>query len=551
MKYPIKQYVTERAEELASVLLSDEDILICSPTDSGKTFAIIDFANRNSQLRIAFLMPTRYLVNNIKQDYKETHSISCGYGKQFAQDNKGQRFICTTYDTYANFETQFDIVIIDEAHNMGGHGNFRTEALAPLLKITSKKVLLTGTPEIIENLDGFKRIDFTRKSAPKEARIITSNQSAKTHAFNLINERVKDELLIIRINDKNIIDEVYQAFKNDANIIKVYSDSDQVIYAEQDETILNKVKKGIIPKSVDVLLCTSILDAGISLNVDRHVNCFAISDRYMPNAIDVVQLYARVRTSSEYQMKLTIIGKFGYEPLPAGYNFQGLSPSLLVKVMSTIYQAYSALDEESYCGILDYYGIRTNLYNQQEYSITDTKYLCHVKPIQIVKNLHNFPRLHKELSDRLQIKSWINFFEGDTIINSKETSQVVRLFEQIIDACSMNIHPSIYLDSAYNQSKLKNLITAVDGFNSSKLFRAVMLDLIAGIDEDAGTKIKINLDRYKELSEIHQESIKEVARLLYDGRKWKEKNITLIRKSNANEIIEYLNNFLWAVKNVA
>ena len=123
--------------------------------------------------------------------------------------------------------------------------------------------------------------------------------------------------------------------------------------------------------------------------------------------------------------------------------------------MSIIYQAYSNLDEESYCGILDHYGIRTNLYNQQEYSITDTKYLCRVKPIQIVKNLHNFPRLHKELSDRLKIKSWINFFEGDTIINSKETSQVVRLFEQIIDACAMNIHPSIYLDSSYNQTKLK------------------------------------------------------------------------------------------------
>jgi hypothetical protein len=551
LKYSILKYVTERSDELASVLLSCEDVLICSPTDSGKTFAIIDFANRNSQLRIAFLMPTRYLVNNIKQDYKEINSLRCGYGKQFAKDYKGHRFICTTYDSYTNFEKPFDIVIIDEAHNIGGHGNFRTEALAPLLKIKCKKVLLTGTPEIIENLEGFQRIDFIRKSAPKEAKIIKSNISAKTHAFNLIKERTKDELLILRINDKNIIDEVYQAFRNDANIVKIYSDSEQVQYAEQDEAILNQVKKGIIPKSVDVLLCTSILDAGISLNVDRHVNCYAISDRYMPNAIDVVQLYARVRTSSHYKMKLTIIGRFGFEPLPEGYSLSSFSPSLLVKIMSDIYQTYSLLDEEAYCGILDYYGIRTNLYNHKEYSISDAKYLCHIKPIQIVKNLHNFERLHKELSDRLQIKSWINFFEGETIINSKETSQVIRLFEQIVDACSMNIHPSLYLDKSYNQKRVKNLIRSVDGFNNSKQFKIVMLQLLNGFDTKEGTKTKMNLDEFKKLSEPYQESIKAVSNLLYYGRKWNEKNITLTRKSDLIEINEYLNNFLWALKNVA
>jgi len=545
----ITQYVSEYSDALAKEMLCDDNLLITSPTDSGKTYSIIDFGEKNPQLRIAFLMPTQNLVRNIQENYKSTTSLICGMSKDFAKDNRLSRFICTTYDSFNYFDKPFDIVIIDEAHCLAGHGNFRTETLAPLLEIKSKIVLLSGTPEIIERLQAFKRIDFIRKSKPKAIKIIQSTQYAKTHAFNIIKDRNKRNLTILRINSKTIIDEIFDAYHKELNVVRLYSDSDNVQYAQQNKTTLDNVKKGIVPKEVDLILCTSILDAGISLTVERDVDCFALSDKEMPNAIDIIQLYARVRTSSKYKMDLTIVGTFGNYKIDKSIDkINAPTSRQQIKRMNTLYDEYSQFDEESYSGVLNCYGIFVNLYNQPNYKIQDAVHVGKIKPIKIVNNLHNFPTHYKRISDKLSDKGFnncIDYFKGNTIINSTETAIVIRLAEQIETALEMNIHPSIYIDKSYNQKKVGNLISAVDSFNQFSLFKTVIAELLKGLDYKKGIKYKMDLANYNELGSNLQNQIKIVGRLLYDGRLWNRNTITLTRLEHSENVVNYLNNFLW------
>ena len=109
----IKNYLSEELELLSELLNKGEDTLLVSPTDSGKTRAIITYAKQNLHRRIAILCPTQALVDNLKQDC----DIPAGYGKKWAQNTQFFNLLVTTYDSIQFFEdNRFDAIFIDEAH---------------------------------------------------------------------------------------------------------------------------------------------------------------------------------------------------------------------------------------------------------------------------------------------------------------------------------------------------------------------------------------------------------------------------------------------------
>ena len=142
MKINIGHRVSEKLDKLAEVLDNNKDILISSPTDSGKTYAIVEYAKLNEDQGIAFVMPTQALVENVKKQYERSSHIKCGYGEKFARDNSEATFICTTYDSYKFFEKGFRVVIIDEAHRLAGGGDFRNVPVSELLDIKLQWIMI-------------------------------------------------------------------------------------------------------------------------------------------------------------------------------------------------------------------------------------------------------------------------------------------------------------------------------------------------------------------------------------------------------------------------
>lgn len=560
MTYSIKNKIAEHKTLFQELLLNSENILISSPTDSGKTYSIVEFSKNYPDKRIAFLMPVRTLVDNIKEKYqgKEGSQIRCGYGLNFYYENSNARFICTTYDSFQYFNNSFDLVVIDEAHILAGHGSFRTETIARLFNTNSKTVLLSGTPEIIEHLKGFKKYEFVRKSIKKSVDIIVSKYSSKRHAFNLINEHKGNSVLMVRVNNKNILDALHEEFKNCKNIVKVYSDSDNILFEGQDIEQVEQMRRGIVPEGVEVILCTSIFDAGISFQVNSDIQCYAIEDNYIPNAIDMIQLMARVRSGDKYKMSLTVVGTFGDYELRNTIDLSNEpTTKQMVKQMSHYYSEYSELDEESYISILNYYGIRADIKLPNEININNPKYACKLKPIQIVRNFHNFPAFYDRLTSKLNANGQstsVELITGVETIHSNPNSAINRINEQLLTASDYCIPFHYFISDTYNSKRLVNLIGAVDKYNNSGEFEDIIHSLLECSEIAEGDKTKFDLSNYHELDDSSQAYFREVARLFFEDVKIQKgrNSVTLKRLPHSTTFDMYLNRFYkYFVKKVA
>lgn len=534
----IKDYLTERINEITDRIQEEDRLLLYSPTDSGKTFFTKEYAQANPHLRIALLVPSKDLVKNIKFQHPELH---CGRGREWAKTCKPHNFIITTYDSFDFLEYKFDVVFIDEAHLLAGHADFRDVALAPLFNIKAKTVFLTGTPEVINRL-GYSQLTIDKNVATKHATIYQMTQTAKNQIFQIIESRDERRLTIIRVNDKKLIDDIFEIFKNSVNIIKVYSDDEKVVCENQCEETLEDVRKGKIEDCVEVILTTSIIDAGISLKVEKDVDAHALALKDMPNAIDMIQLYARVRSNSGRSMDLSIYGKFNEYELYDDEPIRITRPRQLMDDLHHEYQKYSKLDSEHYLNVLSKYDIRCEIKNQRMSEI-DIEYLSRLKPIQIVKNLNRYEELYYPLVRLLEDRNkgdQVQLITGEKMVISKVNAEVRRYELQIESAIKNEIHLSIFIGKSYQEKKVVRLNKAVDLYSTQSRFRSVMDELMLGLDI---SDYKMSLDGYNELNTEEKECIKAVSNLVYKSVNWKRKNVKLKTKDYDSVVLPYVKLF--------
>jgi len=278
--YTIDKYIGEFQTNINSFI--NKNILrqlLGAPTGTGKTFAIIKYADANPYKKIVLLCPYQSLVDNIQKD---NPNLTCGYGSEFLSYNKTSKFIVTTYDSIEKIE-DVDLYIVDEAHLLCSHSSFRD--VIPMIFQTQTKVLfITATPEIIEDL--FPKynnkdyiLEFDIHRTRKDVRIFTGKYIVKHTIKDIITNNLNpSKTILIRVNSKSVIDDIMQTFKPSLKdkIACIYSDEDNVLYKNQDKEKIRELKKGKI-SDLDFILCTSIFDVGLSFEVDRDVQCYAVS----------------------------------------------------------------------------------------------------------------------------------------------------------------------------------------------------------------------------------------------------------------------------------
>ena len=536
----IKNYLSEKLELLSELLNKGEDTLLVSPTDSGKTRAIITYAKQNPQRRIAILCPTQALVDNLKQDC----DIPAGYGKKWAQNTQFFNLLVTTYDSIQFFDKNwFETIIIDEAHYIAQAGKYRAKSLLYLLNLDCQKILVTATPKVIERLDNYKLIKVEKKLRIKEVLVYNQLDSEIRIAATIIKNRNKNKLLIIRINNKEILDKIQDLFP-DIKITKLYSDKEVVILEGQDEKLYKEAKRGVISKTTEVLLATSIIDAGISLEVNRDVDCYAISRDMLINPIDAVQLSSRVRSHSGRQMNLHIIGRFGdYEEIE--YPINNVKGIQQLELMAEEYDSLAKLNLYDYINLLGSYGISVyekeplnNLYVVSQKNARSNK--------EIVENF-NSSKFYQKIKDRLTVAgftNWTSSITGKSDFNFKDNSTHTRVYQYLIDAIDNNIHFDLILSDKFYEKKLSQFVFCNTHFNSEKSleYNEIVNTIIDGYNNQI--ELRFNLDCFSRFDKQEKESIKQLCKLLYNTSKnWKSKTKLLKPKSIDEKVILYLTNF--------
>ena len=323
----VKGRVSEALPEVVPILEQGGDIMMKAPTGAGKTYAMLQLRELLPYKKIAFLCPTRALVDNIEKDYE---GPVCGYASQWLHDikTKGANYTVSTYDSIngmMEWDNPPELVIIDEAHLVVGHAEFR-EVTADLLRADVQKIFLSATPEIIEGWPGLQLIEI---KAPGEDKRVSIARLGKRNPVSLIQDIIKGRradsdheqlqqdrrLLMIRFNNKEKLKEVHYNLPDELRkITAIYYSERQELHEIFPDGPTSKLEKGVIPYWIEILLVTSIYDAGLSLEVSREVDCFAISssNKRMPHPIDMAQLQNRVRvTDHQEAMSLTIIGNYG------------------------------------------------------------------------------------------------------------------------------------------------------------------------------------------------------------------------------------------------
>jgi hypothetical protein len=542
INYTINKYIGERQEEFNQEIDKGDNILFSSMCGTGKSSANKAYAEhaKKQGKRVATILPTRVLLENLKREEgvngKDTSHI--GRGNEFAKGNQNTNVVVTVWNTIKSFDKDFDIIFIDEAHLLAGQAELRKKIIGFLLSLKCQVVLLSGTPEIIEHLPNFRRINFIRKHEPiKRFKLIEKKHrfSARKESINLIKNRNKKSLLLIRINNKEDIDSIFEHYKNSGiNIVKIYSGSENIVSAEQDKILSEEARKGNILHDVDVILATSIIDVGISLNVKRDVDGFMFGNKFMPNAIDTVQFFDRVRSNSDHTMQLTVIGTFGDSDVPKGYSLEEPLHELVCAKMDILYGIYSQLDFEHYIGVLGYYNIQLDIHEIQGAEADNAKHGTQSRRLKkIVSNLTNYDEewdvIETKLDDRMLI-DWKPWFNGSENLSKDRTSEVNRVIEYIHDAIECNIHPSLFIGKRFESKRFESLKDlkqlSYDKQRDNEQFIEFLKDFLKGLEVP---NHRIDVSVLEMFDSSQREAIKVLARYVYSRIKYNQVKVVKLK----------------------
>jgi hypothetical protein len=522
--------------------------LIIAPTGTGKTTAIIEYANLYPNKKIVLLCPFRFLVDNIEKD---NPNIACGYGSVFLNNNKTSPFIVTTYDSIEKIE-DVDLFAVDEAHLLPSHSSFR--GIIPLILQTQTKVVfITATPEVIEDLfpSYNKRdyiLEFKIHRPLEEVKIYAQKYNVKQTILDIIsNNKYNKNTVLIRINSKRIIDKVMQTYKPTLKdkIACIYSDEDNVLFEGQDEEKINELKKGKI-SNLDFILCTSVYDVGISFEVDRDIDCYAVSqdNRCMPNAIDMVQLLARVRENTGYKMSLTIIGNYqDYElrsiPLP---NFQ--SKAQLCNELSHRYEQYTKLEMEAYEYVLRKYNIDVTEILDLKFKSYVMMHASRLSDTEIVKNFQNFPKEYEIICNNLNSKnksSQIKLITGKERINGlKNSANVQRVFNTLFEAVRMGIDFNLFIGERFSEKKFKALEKISSNYKEDT--NDIFSNLIRGLAYSKDSTFNFKELGFFELNKNDANTIKTLFNMIYKRGDFRGAKASKNYKKGVNMVLlDYIN----------
>lgn len=319
-------------KDLAIELLKRrERLIVDAPTGSGKTTAFMDgfkdLADETYNFYI-FVAPTIALSEQIALE----HNVTCAKGGIKGFKNmivqkvlQGERIFVSTYDKcaevisfiengieYENNPKPNFYLVYDEAHKLTEAYNYRfstIDQLNELAEIATSLIGLSGTPEDVLKNDWDKIIKIDNgnsKSTNLDYRVFTYDtnengiitpENADLMLIPVVRGLLQQTRVLLFINNKERIQRITRLLKGEGiNVQTVTSDK------RQSATYTNIVETGTIAEDIQVVISTSVLADGISLNNGLNWSCVVVADRdsQIWNSSTIKQISHRFRNQYRY-----------------------------------------------------------------------------------------------------------------------------------------------------------------------------------------------------------------------------------------------------------
>lgn len=491
------QFLSDHAEEITNFCNQHNNVLLVSPTGTGKTTYFLNdyFKSIDSDKVVIFAVPTQWLIDDLKGDKKEvTEGITYGYGREFYNRNKSAKRIVTTYDTALNWSSKVDVFIMDEAHLLAGAGEYRSETIESILNLKCKKIYTTGTACVIDRLEEMSILKVTKPRSNRMIRpVYLEGGKSWKHLDNVINARRSDRnLYIVILNNIERLRELQEKWGGMYNIIVKHSvNNETVLYENQSKEIVKKLEGGVVDDSIDILLATTILEAGVSLQVSRNVKQFyyAPDSCKMPNLNDTMQFFGRVRESNKVKIEYTLIGqKFGSFIFDNDKIKQSIPTDQKLFNLINLNKSLEKLNKKEYIQRFKEHGylfLPMNLYYAPEHTY-DFKGLPRVSNVGIIKNIQNYPDQYErikavaiEYNHLPNADEWIALTSGEVVLGTLRTNKsVIEIADNIIFCIKNDIpHEWLCSDSIYYQNRIEAL-KQISNTISRKNYKSRLNDIV-------------------------------------------------------------------------
>ena len=300
----IQKYVGEVIENVFSYANEYKNVCIYADTGTGKTTAALNYLKNNPSLKAIFLVPLQSIAHQIHYNHNIPYLVGESSAAAHSLAKRSNVFAATNEQGVKYLsDLELDYIIVDEGHDLIINNNYKKEVISELAYMlrnsTSKIILLTGTP-----LNMFKMIGFSllkiKNLNPNKPNI--NERFTKLNGYQTIISHVTSNVgkMLIRYNHKDHLDEAKKYLCkdrgfNENEIVVIHSDN-----KHEETEYMSLLKNGKFSDHIKIVLITSLIDEGISINQEgfKSVVYIATGERILrPEAPK--QFFARFRNQDD------------------------------------------------------------------------------------------------------------------------------------------------------------------------------------------------------------------------------------------------------------
>ena len=319
LRYQFDEYLPASATAMQHLIQSAKAhkvVSLASPAGTGKTTAVSRLVEELGQT--IFCVPT---VTIAEQQHRalQRAGVHCapifgGYQAHDAEMATSSSLVVCTYDALRHIQHLFDssTLIVDESHQVVSEYGYRHRALDGVMYAiahASRTLLFSATPNPL--LDKFlkaKQLQFAAKKTNKILLTVCAGEANKNVLFEaIVDEKTEardagkpQATTIIKMDNLKRL-QIFAEYATAAGFTCGIFTSKKDAH-KTNANYSQIVENGRFQSAPDFLLCTTILEAGVSI-LDN-VDAIHIFDKYSPHK--VVQMATRPRMNGERNKEVRV-----------------------------------------------------------------------------------------------------------------------------------------------------------------------------------------------------------------------------------------------------